>query len=106
MCCFKPKDQFNFFHALSNLKGSFEFQVYARNFTKLFHSQYFHGVNIKLQQSMHFHWMYTCQKFHLIQRYKRGISNKFIVMHFRPIAYVTVVFKRHYVLNESYVQKI
>ncbi len=38
-----------FIYALSNLKGSFEFQGFESNFTILFHSEDFHGVKIKLQ---------------------------------------------------------
>ena len=54
---------------------------------------------------MHFHWMDTCKKIHLVRRYKRGISSKFIVMPFRPIGYVNVVLRNHYVLHGSSIKK-
>ena len=43
--------------------------------------------------------------FHLVKRYKKGISDKFVDVLSRPIICITTFLEHHFVLHESYVQK-
>ena len=43
---------------------------------------------------------------HSVKRYKKGISDKFVEVLSRPIVCITIFLKHHFVLHESYVQKI
>ena len=58
---------------------------------------------ITLQQSRHFRWMGFLKKFHLVRRYKKGISDKFVDVLSKPIVCITTFLKHHFVLHESYV---
>lgn len=57
----------------------------------------------KLQQPRHFRWMGFLKQFHLVKRYKKGISDKFVDVLSKPIVCKTTFLKHHFVLHESYV---
>lgn len=84
------------------MKRSFEFQFDASEFSNSLNSKHFNGAMIMFQRVRHFHLMGVRQQLHLVQRYKRGIRDKFVDIPSRHVICVVIVLKHYFFLHESY----
>ena len=58
----------------------------------------------KLQQYRHFRWMGFLQQFHLVIKYKKGISNKVVDMLSRPSLNASIILQNSSLAHESYIE--
>jgi hypothetical protein len=59
----------------------------------------------KLKQSRHYRWMCFLQQFHLVIKYKNGMSNKVAYMLSRPPIAASIILKNASLSHDSYVEK-